>query len=163
MAYAAGCGAILFALIMHGVWKMAFLENQCLTYLWGWISNPMEISNIIILVIIGLAAGALSGMFGIGGGLIIVPSLVFFLGMTQHGAQGTSLGLMLLPVGILAAWNYWKVGNLNIQYGLIIALTFVVGGYFGSKISLGLDEVLLKRIFGVLMLVVAVKMILFPK
>lgn len=119
--------------------------------------------DILALVIIGLAAGILSGMFGVGGGIIIVPALVFFLGMTQHQAQGTSLGLMLLPIGFLAAWNYYKSGNLNIKYGLIIAATFVVGGYFGSKLSLGIDQIILKRVFGILMIVVAIKMIFFPK
>jgi len=119
--------------------------------------------DILALIIIGIAAGVLSGMFGVGGGIIIVPALVFFLGMTQHQAQGTSLGLMLLPIGILAAWNYYKTGNLNIKYGLIIAGAFVLGGYFGSKISLSLDQVLVKRIFGFLMLAVALKLIIFPK
>ena len=119
--------------------------------------------DILALVIIGLAAGILSGMFGVGGGIIIVPALVFFLGMTQHQAQGTSLGLMLLPIGFLAAWNYYNTGNLNIKYGLIIAATFVAGGYFGSKLSLGIDQIILKRIFGILMIVVAIKMIFFPK
>ena len=119
--------------------------------------------EIIILIIIGLAAGVLSGMFGVGGGIIIVPALVFFLGMTQHEAQGTSLGLMLLPIGILAAMNYYKSGALDIKAGLIIAGAFVIGGFFGSKLSLSIDEVLLKRIFGVLMLVIAVRMIFFSK
>jgi len=112
-----------------------------------------------ILILIGASAGVLSGMFGVGGGILIVPGLVFFLGMTQHGAQGTSIGLMLLPIGILAAYNYHQTGNLNVKYGLIISGAFVVGGFFGSKVSLSLDEVLLRRIFGVLMLAVAIKMI----
>lgn len=119
--------------------------------------------EIFILIIIGLAAGILSGLFGVGGGIIIVPALVFFLGMTQHSAQGTSLGLMLLPIGILAAYNYFKSGNLNIKYGLIIAAAFVLGGYVGSKISLSINELMLKRIFGILMAAVAFKLIFFPK
>lgn len=120
-------------------------------------------TEIIILILIGLAAGVLSGMFGVGGGIIIVPALVFFVGMSQHQAQGTSLGLMLLPIGILAAYNYYNSGNLDIKAGLIIALAFVVGGYFGSKLSLSLDQLMLKRIFGVLMLLVAIRMIFFSK
>ena len=119
--------------------------------------------NIFILVLIGVVAGVLSGLFGVGGGLIIVPALVFFIGMTQHEAQGTSLGLMLLPIGILAAFNYYKSGNLDIKAGLIIALAFVIGGYFGSKMALGIDEVLLKRIFGVFMMAVSIKLIFFAK
>ena len=123
----------------------------------------MTISHILILVVLGISAGVLSGMFGVGGGLIIVPALVFFIGMTQHEAQGTSLGLMLLPIGILAAWNYYKSGNLDVKAGLIIALAFVIGGYFGSKYALGIEEVMLKRIFGVFMLIVALKMMFFSK
>ena len=123
----------------------------------------MKMTEIIILILIGLAAGVLSGMFGVGGGIIIVPALVFFVGMSQHQAQGTSLGLMLLPIGILAAYNYYNSGNLDIKAGLIIALAFVVGGYFGSKLSLSLDQLMLKRIFGVLMLLVAIRMIFFSK
>ena len=102
-------------------------------------------------------------MFGVGGGVIIVPALVYFLAMTQHQAQGTSLALMLLPIGILAVWNYWKTDAVNWKAGLIIALAFVVGGYFGSKISLNLSEVRLKQAFGVLMIGVAIKMIFFSK
>lgn len=119
--------------------------------------------DIFILIAIGLAAGLLSGMFGVGGGIIIVPALVFFVGMTQHEAQGTSLGLMLLPIGILAAYNYYTTGNLDIKAGLIIALAFVVGGFFGSKMALSIDQLTLKRIFGVLMLVVAIRLIFFSK
>jgi uncharacterized membrane protein YfcA len=120
-------------------------------------------TNIAILIIIGLAAGVLSGLFGVGGGLIIVPALVFFIGMTQHEAQGTSLGLMLLPIGILAAWNYFKSGNLDIKAGLIISLSFVIGGYFGSKYALGMQEIMLKRIFGAFMMLVAIKLMFFSK
>ena len=108
-------------------------------------------TEIMILILIGLAGGVLSGMFGVGGGIIIVPAFVFFLGMSQHEAQGTSIGLMLLPIGILAAYNYHQSGNMDIKAALIVAAAFVLGGYFGSKISLGLDQVLIKRIFGVLM------------
>lgn len=123
----------------------------------------MSISEIAILAAIGLGAGVLSGMFGVGGGILIVPALVIFLGMTQHGAQGTSIGVILLPIGILAAYNYYTSGNLNIRYALVIALAFIAGGYLGSKISLEISETLLKRLFGILMLLVAVKMIFFPK
>ena len=120
-------------------------------------------TEIIILIVIGILSGVLSGMFGVGGGVLIVPALVFFMGMTQHEAQGTSLGLMLLPIGVLAAYNYHQAGNLNIKYGLIIAGAFVVGGYFGSKLSLTIDQSVLKRVFGILMLLVAIKLIFFPK
>lgn len=123
----------------------------------------MKMTELIILILIGLAAGVLSGLFGVGGGVIIVPALVFFVGMSQHQAQGTSIGLMLLPIGILAAYNYYNTGNLDIKAGLIIALAFVVGGYFGSKLSLNLDQLMLKRAFGVFMLFVAIRLIFFSK
>jgi uncharacterized membrane protein YfcA len=120
-------------------------------------------NEIIILVLIGLIAGAFSGMFGIGGGLVMVPAMVFFLAMSQHSAQGTSLGVLVIPVVAVAAYNYYKAGELNVKFAIIIALSFVVGGYFGSKLSLGVSEVMLKRIFGVLMLAMAMKLIFFTK
>lgn len=93
----------------------------------------------------------------------MVPAMVFFLAMSQHSAQGTSLGVLVIPVAAVAAWNYYKEGELNIKYAIIIALSFVIGGYLGSKISLGLSEVLLKRVFGILMLAMAIKLIFFTK
>ncbi len=123
----------------------------------------MNVSVIITLVLIGFAAGTLSGMFGVGGGIIIVPALVFFLGMTQHAAQGTSLGVLTLPIVVLGAYNYYKTGNLDTKAALIIAATFLIGGYLGSKISLNFDQLLLKRIFGVLMIIAAIKLIFFDK
>ncbi|MEO6884486.1 MAG: sulfite exporter TauE/SafE family protein [Bacteroidia bacterium] len=112
----------------------------------------------MILIAIGLTAGALSGLIGIGGGIIIVPSLVFFLGFSQHEAQGTSIALMLPPIGILAVYNYYSSGNLNVKYAIIIACAFVIGAFFGSKMAIAMDEKKIKKIFGVLMLVIAVKM-----
>ena len=96
----------------------------------------MSVSTLIILLVIGLMGGILSGLVGVGGGIIIVPALVYFLGLSQHSAQGTSLALMLPPIGILAAMNYYKAGSLNIKYALVIAIAFIIGGYFGSKISI---------------------------
>lgn len=123
----------------------------------------MTINEIIILICIGFAAGAFSGMFGIGGGLIMVPAMVFFLAMSQQSAQGTSLGVLVIPVAAVAAFNYYREGALNIKYALVIALSFVVGGYFGSKLSLGMSELMLKRLFGVLMLIMALRLIFFSK
>lgn len=119
----------------------------------------MQSDTILILLIIGLVAGALGGFVGIGGGLIIVPALVFFLGMTQFQAQGTSLAMMLPPIGILAVMNYAKSDNLNWKYAMILAGAFIVGGYFGSKLSLSIPPLLVKKIFGVLMIIAAIKMI----
>ena len=119
----------------------------------------MDIQQILLLVAIGVSAGFLSGLFGVGGGIIIVPGLVFLLGMTQKEAQGTSLALMLLPIGILAVTNYHKSGNINFTYGIIIALTFVLGGFFGSKLAIAIDEGLIKKIFGGLMFLISLKLI----
>ncbi len=119
----------------------------------------MPIQTVLILAVIGILAGILSGFVGIGGGVVIVPALVFFLGLTQHQAQGTSLALMLPPIGALAVMNYYKTGNLNWKYALVIALFFVLGGYLGSKISLAIPAATVKKIFGVFMLFVALKLI----
>ncbi|MGY8987978.1 MAG: TSUP family transporter [Flavobacteriales bacterium] len=122
-------------------------------------NSTMSIPTIVILIFIGLAAGLLSGIIGIGGGLIMIPLLILLLGLDQHTAQGTSLAVMLPPIGILAAMNYYKSGNLNWEYALIIASTFIVGGYFGSKIALQLSPQVLRKVFGVIMLVASLKMI----
>jgi hypothetical protein len=113
----------------------------------------------ICLVFIGVFAGMLSGFVGVGGGVVIVPALVYLLGLSQHSAQGTSLLLMIPPIGILAVMNYHKAGEMNWTYGGIIAVFFVVGAFFGSKISLKLNPATVKLIFGVLMLYVASRMI----
>jgi len=114
--------------------------------------------QIIILLLIGLAAGAVSGILGIGGGIIIVPLLVAFLGLSQQAAQGTSLGLLLLPVGILAVMNYYKAGLIDIKSVLIMSITFVIGSYFSSKVAVDLPEALLKKIFAVFLLFYAMKL-----
>jgi uncharacterized membrane protein YfcA len=119
----------------------------------------MTTQTIFILVVIGLLAGILSGFVGVGGGIIIVPALVFMLGFTQHQAQGTSLFVLSIPVVILATMNYWKTGNVNWKYGLVIALTFVVGGYIGSKLSLKMSPGLVKFLFGILMAYVSFRLI----
>ena len=93
---------------------------------------------IITLIVIGLLSGMLSGFVGVGGGIIIVPALIFFLGMSQHMAQGTSLFVLLLPIGFLAVYNYWKADQISWTNGLIISLAFVIGGYFGSKMALSI-------------------------
>jgi uncharacterized membrane protein YfcA len=119
----------------------------------------MDVSVILILLIIGLLAGMLSGFIGVGGGLIIVPALIYFLGFSQHMAQGTSLALMLPPIGILAVYNYHKAGEINFTYALVIAIAFILGGYLGSKISLKLSPNTVKFFFGLFMLYIAFRMI----
>lgn len=119
----------------------------------------MDLTTFLVLMTIGLLAGVASGFIGIGGGIIVVPMLIFFLGLTQHEAQGTSLALMLPPIGILACYNYYKTGNLNITYAIVIAVFFVAGGYFGSKLSLRLSPEVVKFSFGLLMLYAAGRML----
>jgi len=123
----------------------------------------METQTILIVILIGIAAGMLSGLVGIGGGLVIVPALVYFLGMSQHAAQGTSLGLILLPVGILAVLAYHKQGHVDPKIVGLLAIGFVAGSFFGSKISLSLPQETVKKIFAVLMIIIAVKMIFFDR
>jgi uncharacterized membrane protein YfcA len=118
----------------------------------------MTAQIIVLLVIIGLAAGILSGLVGVGGGIIVVPALVFFLNFNQQQAQGTSLGLLLLPVGILAVLNYYKQGHIDIMVVCIMAVAFIVGGWLGSKWALALPEATVKRIFAVILFYSAIKM-----
>jgi hypothetical protein len=119
----------------------------------------MDIQTVLILLLIGLIAGFASGMVGIGGGILIIPALIFFLGLTQHQAQGATLGLLLMPVGFLAAINYYKTGNLNIYYSLIMAITFIGGAWLGSKVSLSIDAVLMRKIFGGIIFLISLKLI----
>jgi len=119
----------------------------------------MDAGTIIILTIIGLSAGILSGLVGLGGGLIIIPALVMALGMSQKAAQGTSVAIMLPPIGILAAWNYYKAGLVDIKYAMIIAVAFILGGWLGSKVAIALPELIVRRIFAGLMIITAIKMI----
>lgn len=119
----------------------------------------MTNSTLLILLSIGLGAGLLSGFVGIGGGVVIVPALVFLLGLSQHEAQGTSLFVLVMPVVFLALSNYWKTGNVNWKYGLIIAIAFIIGGYFGSKLSLKLSPQIVKLVFGLLMAYVSFQLI----
>lgn len=123
----------------------------------------MTITVLLLLIIVGLLAGFLSGLVGVGGGIIIVPALVLLLGFSQKLAQGTSLGILLLPVGILAVMQYYKQGYLNLQYVAIVSIAFVVGGYLGSKLALSLSDEKMKRVFAVVLMVIAVKMMFFDK
>lgn len=119
----------------------------------------MSVSTFIILIIIGLLAGILSGLVGVGRGILMIPLLIIFLGLSQHQAQGTALFAMLPPIGILAAINYYKEGFVKWEYAIVIAFTFIIGGYLGSKFSLSLPPQMVRRIFGVIMLLGAIKLI----
>jgi uncharacterized membrane protein YfcA len=112
----------------------------------------------LILLLIGLAGGLVSGVLGIGGGIIIIPMLVGFLGYTQKDAQGTSLGLLLLPIGILAVMNYYKAGHINLKAAGIMVITFVIGSYLSSLYALTLPESVLKKIFAVFLLAYSIKL-----
>lgn len=115
---------------------------------------------VLSLIMIGLLAGMLSGLVGVGGGIVMVPLLVLLLGFNQHQAQGTSLTVLVVPVTALAVYNYYKEGYINWKYAAIIAVFFVVGSYFGSKLAISIDQKMLKKVFGVVLIVVAGKMLL---
>lgn len=116
-------------------------------------------NDIIILLVLGLIAGVLSGMVGIGGGIIIVPALVYFLGFSQHSAQGTVLFMFLLPIGILGVYNYWSAGHIDWKVACIMATTFLLGSFIGSKTAIAVDQATLKKIFGVILFFVSLKLI----
>lgn len=118
----------------------------------------MSITTIIILIIIGLAAGMLSGFAGVGGGVIIIPALIMLLGMSQFEAQGTSLAMMIPPIGIMAAFNYYKDGYINWKYAAVLAVFFVIGGYFGSKLALHISQSAVKKGFAIFIVLVGIKM-----
>jgi uncharacterized membrane protein YfcA len=122
----------------------------------------MTISMLITLLAIGIVTGIMAGMLGIGGAIIMIPALVFFLGFSQQTAQGTSLAVMLPPVGILATYNYYRAGHVDLRIAIILACAFLLGSFFGSKFALTLPQTTLKKIFGILLLLVAVRM-LFSK
>jgi uncharacterized membrane protein YfcA len=119
----------------------------------------MTVTQLLLLAIIGLMAGVFSGTFGVGGAIIVIPSLIFFLGLSQHQAQGTSLAFMIPPVTMMAALNYSKNGYVNWRFAVVLAIMFVVGTYFGSMLSVSIPEKILKKMFGGLLLLVALKII----
>jgi uncharacterized protein len=124
------------------------------------LNKKSSMNEILILLAVGLAAGFLSGMVGVGGGIIIVPALVYFLGYSQHAAQGTTLFMFLFPIGILGVLNYYKAGYVDWKAALFICITFIAGSYFGSKLAVSIDQLTVKRIFGALIVVMGIKMLL---
>lgn len=113
-------------------------------------------STYVFGLVIGVITGIASGLFGIGGGIIIVPALVYFLGYDQHKAQGTSMVTLLLPVGLLSVVNYWKAHHIDLKVGAVAAVGLFCGAFFGSKIALSFDPVLMRKVFSVFLAVVAV-------
>jgi uncharacterized membrane protein YfcA len=112
-----------------------------------------------LYVLLGLAAGVLSGLIGIGGGVIIVPALVFLFGLPQHQAQGTTLALMVPPIGLLAAWSYYKGGYVDLHIAAMVCLGFFFGGLIGARWETALSDLMLERIFGVALLLISLKMV----
>ena len=115
--------------------------------------------QVVGLLLVGTLAGVFAGMFGIGGGLIIVPALALLYGMKQHAAVGTSLGALLLPVGALSAWVYWKNGNVNLKYSALLAGGLLIGAFVGAKLVEPVSDLTLRRMFGAFLLVVSVRML----
>ncbi len=116
--------------------------------------------NSVLYVMIGIFAGTASGLIGIGGGIIIIPCLVYIFGFSQHSAQGTTLAILIPPIGLLAAWIYYKHGYVNLPVAGLICLGFVLGGYIGAKFAVGFSEIALRKIFGACLLVIAGYMII---
>ena len=120
----------------------------------------LDHQTILLLLLTGFLGGLLSGAMGVGGGIVMVPMMVFLLGMTQHEAQGTYLGMMIPPLALFSAINYWKAGNINWKYALILMITFMLGSYFGSYIANNyLNDNTLRKIFAIIMLITALKML----
>jgi hypothetical protein len=120
----------------------------------------IHLMNIVLYLILGLAAGIFSGLLGIGGGIIIVPVMVFLFGMSEHQAQGTTLALMVPPIGLLAAWVYYKQGFVDLKMAALVCVGFFIGGLLGAEFAVGIPEPILKKIFGTMLLLVSLKMIL---
>ena len=119
----------------------------------------MDISQLIIIAIVGIVAGFVGGSMGVGGGIIIIPALIFVAGFSQKDAQGTSLAVLSLPVALIAAINYYKEGHVNLKFAGIMIVTFIIGSYFGSKVALSLPSDILKKIFAVMLIAIGIKMI----
>jgi uncharacterized protein len=123
----------------------------------------MSLQVILILFLVGLAAGILGGLVGVGGGIIIVPSLIYFLGFSQKEAQGTSLGILLLPVGILGVLQFYKAGYVDMRTVWLVSFGFLVGSYFGSKVALSFSQETVKKIFAILTILIGLKMLFLDK
>lgn len=119
----------------------------------------MSMLNVTLYVVVGLVSGILGGLLGIGGGIVIIPAFIYIFGMSQHMAQGTTLALMVPPIGLLAAWTYYNHGDVNLKAAALVCIGFFVGGLLGAKLAVGIPEAMLRKTFGVAMLAIAVQMI----
>ena len=115
--------------------------------------------ELLLYLLLGLGVGALSGLIGIGGGVLITPALIYLFGFSQHDAQGTTLALLVPPIGILGAWTYFQQGYVDIKVALLICLGFVFGGLIGAKFAVDIPEVFLRRIFAAAIILVGLKML----
>ncbi|MFZ1369334.1 MAG: sulfite exporter TauE/SafE family protein [Ferruginibacter sp.] len=123
--------------------------------------KSMDMQTVLIIILVGVAAGMLSGLVGVGGGIIIVPALVYFIGFSQKTAQGTSLAMIMLPVGIFGVLQYYKQGHVDFRIVGVLAIGFLAGSFFGSRIALSLPQETLKKYFAILMILIAIKMLFF--
>jgi len=111
-----------------------------------------------LMLLVGIIIGTFSGLIGIGGGVLLIPALVYFFGMSQHQAQGTSLALLLPPIGLLAVIKYYQQGYVDFKVAAIIAVGFFVGGFLGAKLAVGIPDLVLRRIFALMMILIGVRM-----
>lgn len=116
-------------------------------------------SQLVLYIILGLAAGILSGLVGLGGGILIVPALVFLFGFSQQQAQGTTLALLVPPIGILAAWTYYKHGFVDVKVAAVIAAGFIIGSLFGARFAVGVPNAVLEKVFGIVIVLIGLRMI----
>lgn len=121
--------------------------------------KTIKMNEIFPYIFLGIVAGIFSGLIGIGGGIIMIPALVLIFGFSQHHAQGTTLAVMIPPIGLMAAWVYYKQGYVNLKAAGLICLGFIIGGYFGAKIATTVSSAILEKIFGVIFLLLSLKMI----
>jgi hypothetical protein len=123
----------------------------------------MDWQQPLTVALIGIAAGLLGGVLGLGGAIIIIPALVMLLGYSQQMAQGTTLLMLVMPVGALAAWQYYQAGNVDVKTALILGISFFISGFFGAKLANHIPQEVLKKVFAVLLMVIALKMLFFEK
>jgi uncharacterized membrane protein YfcA len=128
---------------------------------WARAHNLTHEANVqsILLILLGITAGIVSGLVGIGGGIILVPALVFLFGLTQHQAQGTTLALMVPPIGIVAAWTYWRQGFVDLRIAALICVGFLIGSLLGARYAITVSDASLQRTFGVFLFLLSLKLI----